>query len=148
MRLKRWICAVLASVCAVAAVVATGMMSEAGHLAKYASISPEGDIILTTYDHRKTTSVHYRTIGWTVTRCILGTKTPVDDEYFTIRINDAVDGGEDEWMTTTFTIPEAEVMSRIAAVDGSWLADIQGDSEQPYLWKNHRKCFLIRKCWK
>lgn len=120
---------ILIAVCILATVV--GIPSEAGHLAKYASISPEGDIILTTYDHRKTTSVHYRTIGWTVTRCVLGTKTPIDDEYFTIRINDAVDGGEDVWMTTTFTIPEAEVMSRIAAVDGSWLSDIQGDGEQP-----------------
>ena len=28
-------------------------------------------------------------------------------------------------------IPESQVMSKIAGIDGSWLADIQGDSEQP-----------------
>lgn len=127
--IKKWICLTLLSIITLTAAISS--TSEAGNAAKYATVSPNGDIILTTYDHRKTSSVHYKTVGWTVTRCALGTKTPIDEQYFTIRFNDAVEDKGDIWTTSDYMIPEAQVMSRIAEVDGSWLADIQGDSEQP-----------------
>lgn len=130
---KKWIGITL--LCIVILAAATGIVSEAGNAARYATISPDGDIILTTYDHRKTSSVHYKTVGWTVTRCILGTKTPIEDQYFTVRFNDAVEDVGDVWTTSEYMIPEAQVMERIAEVDGSWLADIQGDSEQT--------CYLV-----
>lgn len=128
-KIKKWICLTLLMVVTLASVA--GIRSEAGHAAKYATVSPFGDIILTTYDHRKTSSVHYKTVGWTVTRCILGTKTPIDDQYFTLSFNDALEDVGDVWTTSEYMISEAQVMSRISEVDGSWLADIQGDSEQP-----------------
>ena len=128
-RIKKWICLTLLSIITLASAIS--ISSEAGHAAKYATVSPNGDIILTTYDHRKTSSVHYKTVGWTVTRCALGTMTPIDEQYFTVRFNDAVEDKGDIWTTSDYMIPESQVMSKIAEVDGSWLADIQGDSEQP-----------------
>lgn len=128
-RIKKWICLTLLSVITLTSAIS--ISSEAGHAAKYATVSPNGDIILTTYDHRKTSSVHYKTVGWTVTRCALGTMTPIDEQYFTVRFNDAVEDKGDIWTTSDYMIPESQVMSKIAEIDGSWLADIQGDSEQP-----------------
>ena len=111
-------------------VFAFGMTADAGTNARYATVE-NGNIILTTYDHRKQSSVHYKTVGWTVTRCVLGTKTPIEEEYFSVRFNNALEDQGDEWTTSDYMITESEVMSKIASVDGSWLSDVQGDSEQP-----------------
>lgn len=99
--------------------------TEAAKAVRYAWRDEMGNIILQTSDHRKTSAVHYKTVGWTITRCVLGTRDPVEDQYLTVRFNDALEDVGDEWTQSTYMIPEAELLSRIAAVSGEWLADIQ-----------------------
>ena len=99
--------------------------TEAAKAVRYAWRDEMGNIILQTSDHRKTSAVHYKTVGWTITRCVLGTRDPVEDQYLTVRFNDALEDVGDEWTQSTYMIPEAELLSRIAAVSGEWLSDIQ-----------------------
>lgn len=99
--------------------------TEAAKAVRYAWRDEMGNIILQTSDHRKTSAVHYKTVGWTITRCVLGTRDPVEDQYLTVRFNDALEDVGDEWTQSTYMISEAELLSRIAAVSGEWLADIQ-----------------------
>lgn len=99
--------------------------TEAAKAVRYAWRDEMGNIILQTSDHRKTSAVHYKTVGWTITRCVLGTRDPIEDQYLTVRFNDALEDVGDEWTQSTYMIPEAELLSRIAAVSGEWLADIQ-----------------------
>lgn len=99
--------------------------TEAAKAVRYAWRDEMGNIILQTSDHRKTSAVHYKTVGWTITRCVLGTRDPIEDQYLTVRFNDALEDVGDEWTQSTYMISEAELLSRIAAVSGEWLADIQ-----------------------
>ena len=102
-----------------------GQEVEAMSAVRYAWRDELGNIILQTSDHRKTSSVHYKTVGWTITRCVLGTREPIEEQYLTVRFNDALEDVGDEWTQSTYMLSEAELLSRIAAVSGEWLADIQ-----------------------
>ncbi len=102
-----------------------GQEVEAMSAVRYAWRDELGNIILQTSDHRKTSSVHYKTVGWTITRCVLGTREPIEEQYLTVRFNDALEDVGEEWTQSTYMLSEAELLSRIAAVSGEWLADIQ-----------------------
>lgn len=96
-----------------------GQEVEAMSAVRYAWRDEMGNIIL------QTSSVHYKTVGWTITRCVLGTREPIEEQYLTVRFNDALEDVGDEWTQSTYMLSEAELLSRIASVSGEWLADIQ-----------------------
>lgn len=93
---------------------------------KFAWRGDDGNIYLRTEDHKRTSDICYRTLGWTITRCELGTTNTIDDQYITVRFNGAtqvpIGGG---FTTSAFSVSEAEFLSKIAAVAPDWLADIQ-----------------------
>lgn len=98
------------------------------YASRFAWRDDAGNIILKTEDHHRTSSVCYDTMGFTVTRCVLGTMEPVEEQYITIRFNDLtvedvpIGNG---YTTSAFKVTESELLSKIAATSGDWLADIQ-----------------------
>lgn len=124
----RWkrIVSLLLMVCVAAGLfLSDGRKAEAMSAVRYAWRDEIGNIIVQTSDHRKTSSVHYKTVGFTITRCVLGTREPVEEQYITVRFNDALEDVGKEWTRSTYILSEAELLSRIAAASGEWLADIQ-----------------------
>lgn len=86
-----------------------------------------GDILIQTTDTKGGKSRYvYRTIGWTITRCKLGTQEPIEEQYITVfRPNsESVDIGNNN-IVTCFVIKEDKILNKIAEADPQWLADIQ-----------------------
>ena len=129
---------ILSLVLGIAILIYNTIPVEAGRAAKYASRSPEGDIIITTYDHHSSEKT-YKTIGFTVGRCTLGTKhRSPGHEFVTFAFNEAVvevqtDPDSQGMIITNFIFPESTLMERIATFYGDdWLAELQGvHGEQP-----------------
>lgn len=111
--------------------------SEAAHAAKYAVRDPDGNIIVTTYDHHSSVYT-YKTIGCTVSRCTPGTmqRSP-GKEFIVFAFNESVIESstlpdQKGMIITNFKIPESAFIERIATFYGdNWLSDIQSDSEMP-----------------
>lgn len=123
--LKRTGCLLLALCIVVGGLACYTGQVQAVSAVRYAWRDDMGNIILQTSDHRKTSSVHYKTVGWTITRCVLGTREPIEDQYITVRFNDALEDVGGEWTQSSYMLSESEFLSRIAAASGEWLADIQ-----------------------
>lgn len=111
--------------------------SSAFNASKYAWVDESGNIIFQTIDKVRSGTKAYKTLGITVTRCILGTKV-ISPAYETVAIafntSSASLISSDNGITRTlFKFPESELLSRIAACygDTDWLADLQCESEQP-----------------
>ena len=92
-----------------------------------------GNIWIPTVDHQRTSNIYYQTAGFTVTRCVLGTQTPIEDEYFTVIFTGAIQDVPigDGFTTSAFMLSESEIMRKVGQV-GSWLADIES-GQQCYL---------------
>lgn len=128
---------ILSLILGIAILIPSTIPAEASRAAKYASRSPEGDIIITTYDHHSNEKT-YRTIGFTVGRCTLGTRhRSPGHEFVTFALNESVvevqtNPDSHGMIVTNFTFPESVFMERIATFYGDdWLAELQGVYEQP-----------------
>lgn len=101
----------------------------ASYASRFAWRDDAGNIILKTEDHKRTSEVCYMTIGWTVTRCVLGTMEPIEDQYVTIRYDDDLSIQDvpigNGFTTSAFVVSEADFLAKIAAASGDWLADLQ-----------------------
>ncbi len=86
----------------------------------------DGNIYFQTYDLMGKTSISYKTIGFRVTRCALGTKNPIVNEYVEICLDNYEDDSETAgtYVTTVFSISAEDIMARISAVNPEWYADI------------------------
>lgn len=97
------------------------------YASKWAWRDENGNIIVRVEDKEKTSKIYYSTVGFTITRCILGTDTTIEDQYITIKLTgffDSVDLGGGQ-IGTAFIFKEADMMAKIAACSGEWLADVQ-----------------------
>lgn len=100
----------------------------ASYASKFAWRDDAGNIVLKTDDKHRTSNICYNTIGFTATRCVLGTMEPIEEQYITIRFNDAtiedvpIGNG---FTTSAFKVTESEFLAKVAAASGDWLADIQ-----------------------
>ena len=101
------------------------------YASRYAWRDDSGNIILRTEDHKRTSNICYQTLGWTITRCALGTQDAMEDQYITVRFNGSLQDVPigNGYTTSAFVVSESEFLSKIASVSGDWLADIQ--SEKP-----------------
>ena len=101
----------------------------ASYASKFAWRDENGNIILKTEDHQRTSEVCYMTVGWTVTRCVLGTMEGIEDQYVTIMYNDDLSLQDvpigNGFTTSAFVVSEADFLSKIASSSGDWLADLQ-----------------------
>lgn len=98
----------------------------ASFASKWAWRDESGNIYIRVEDKKKTSDIYYQTLGFTITRCVLESKVPVEEQYITVRFNEfqEVELGNGQ-IGTAFVISEAELMQKIAAASGDWLADIQ-----------------------
>lgn len=128
-KIKSLIYTLLTGIILTATLVATTFSSEAAtNIAKYAWRDDGGNIIFRTIDHKSTNPYKYQTLGYTITRCVLGTQDPIESEYFSYRCNDpyfneaGIGGG---YITTDFVLSETEFLSNVASVNTGWLEDIE-----------------------
>lgn len=108
----------------------TSDTAKAAIIPQYAWRDDAGNVLIRTQDTKITTSRYgYRTIGWTVTRCKLGTRERIEDQYFTFRLNDLADNNTEviigDQVISCFILSEATMLQRIAEISPDWLADIQ-----------------------
>ncbi len=101
------------------------------YASRYAWRDDSGNIIIRTEDHQRTSAICYQTLGFTITRCELGTQNTIEDQYITVRFNGSLQDVPigNGYTTSAFVMTESEYLSKIASVSGDWLADIQ--SEKP-----------------
>lgn len=98
---------------------------------KYAWRDDVGNVIFQVVDKKKTSVLHYKTVGISLSRCVLGSdKISKNHEYIVFPFNsnkvkvtsEDLAGG---LIKTLFKIPESELLTRIATYYPDWLYDVQ-----------------------
>ena len=87
-------------------------------------VGADGNIYFQTHDHRASSSIRYATIGFTVTKCELGTKNAIEEIYIPIALGDYEETKAGNYVTTVFKISKGDIISKISAKDPTWLSDI------------------------
>lgn len=88
-----------------------------------------GNIYIQVYDRHRTSSYAYETIGFTISRCVLGRKevSPAFEYVtysFTSPVVESVVEEKDGYITTNFSIKESTFLTDIATYYPDWYADI------------------------
>lgn len=72
-----------------------------------------------------TSDLHYQVIGFTITKCTVGDKNPLEDIYVPVLLGpytETLDGNK--YVSTIYKIDRDEILSRIGQRDPEWLKDI------------------------
>lgn len=90
-----------------------------------------------TDDAERASSIFYRTKGFRITRCVAGTKTPVEEEYIEISVDNPF--WENYYHTTQnrvtayFPFDQSEILSKVRMVSEDWYNDIIKGEQTIYL---------------
>lgn len=129
-KLKRILITIITPLVLLASVMVSSINANAAtvYSSRYAWRDDAGNIIFRALDKKASSDRTYLTLGYTITRCVLGTQEPIDDQYFTYRCDNpffnetGVGGG---LITTDYVLSETEFLSNVQATNGAWLEDIE-----------------------